>query len=272
MPKNPIKQKDELDRFYTKPEVAEICYQRVLPHLTPNDFLIEPAAGSGSFYEFMRPPKIGYDLAPRHSEIIQGDWFNQTIPKNSVIIGNPPFGSRNKLSKAFILYSIPHSRSICFILPMTFRKESTQKVFPDDWVLVDDYTLPKNSFLLDGCDYHVPSTFQIWIKNSNLPNLRQSHQIKHQTTDFIFTRTNATHFIFGAAPNKIIKPENVHSNNRGYYIQSNIEDIEKVFKEIPWKDYALSSVNGNVSWYSKQEIVNVYVKEMTEKINDLKQF
>ena len=260
MPKIAIKQKDELDRFYTKPEVAEICYQRVTPHLTPNDFLIEPSAGSGAFYDLMRSPKIGYDLDPQHPEIIKGNWFNQTIPKNAVIIGNPPFGSRNKLSKEFITYAIPHARAICFVLPMVYRKETTQKVFPDDWVLVDDYTLPKNAFQFNRSDYHIPATFQIWIKNSNIPNLRQSHQIKHQTTDFTFTKTNSTHFIFGASPTKIIKPENVQPNNRGYYIQSNIENIEEVFKTIPWKDYALSSVNGNVAWFSKQEIINIYVK------------
>ena len=259
MPKKPIKPKDPLDRFYTNPEVAELCYNKLLPYIIPTDLLIEPSGGNGSFFSLMRNPKIAYDLDPQHPDIIKADFLKQEIPKNCIIIGNPPFGTRNKLSKAFIRHCIPHAKTIAFILPKVFQKETVQKVFPRQYHLVLDYTLPKNAFHLNGNEYSIPTTFQIWTRTQSTINLRKSVQPKQTTTDFIFTNHNATHFIFGAAPNKIIKPEEVQPNNRGYYIQSNVENIEEVFKNIDWKSYGLSSVSGNVAWFSKQEIIDAYV-------------
>ena len=259
MPKKPIKPKDPLDRFYTNPEVAELCYNKLLPYITPTDILIEPSAGDGSFFSLMRNPKIAYDLDPQYPDIIKADFLKQKIPKDCIIIGNPPFGTRNKLSKAFIRHCIPHAKTIAFILPQVFQKETMQKVFPEDYSLILDYTLPKNAFRLDGNEYHVPSTFQIWTRTQNTINLRKSVQTKQTTTDFTFTNNNPTHFIFGAAPYKVITKEKVKPNNRGYYIKSNVENIEEIFKNINWKSYALSSVSGNVAWFSKQEIIDAYV-------------
>lgn len=258
MPKKKITKKDELDRFYTDPKVACLCYQKVLPFINDTDLLVEPSAGNGSFYLQMREPKIGIDLEPGHSEIVKLNWLEQKVPEDCVIIGNPPFGERNLLTKAFIKHSIQGARIIAFILPTVFRKETNQKVFPENWSLVKDYSLPENSFIFDGHPYHVPTCFQIWQKNSNYKNLRKSIQQKSSTTDFFFTDINPTHFVFGAAPYKLISPNEVKTNNRGYYLQANIDNIEDKFKNINWNEYSLSSVNGGVSWFTKQEIIDAY--------------
>jgi len=264
MPKNKIIKKQIHDKFYTKPEIARLCYSMILPYTFNSDLIIEPSAGSGSFFNCIREPKIGYDIEPEHPTIIKGNWFDQVIPENSVILGNPPYGSKNDLSKKFIVHSLNNAKIIAFVLPMVFRKETLQKVFPQNWKLIVDYELPYNSFTLYDTDYHVPATFQIWIKdntvNHYVADLRQSKMPKHTTPDFVFTtnKTEATHFIFGAAPHKIINPRDVSQNNRGYYIVAAINNIEHNIKNIDWAKYALSSVNGGSAWYTKQQILNIY--------------
>lgn len=263
MPKKQIVKKQELDKFYTKPNIAKECYNILLPFVQDGDIIIEPSAGNGSFLDHIRQPRIAYDIEPEHSQIIKGNWFEQIVPENSVILGNPPFGSKNDLTKKFIQHALNNAKIIAFVLPMVFRKETLQKTFPDNWKLVIDHELPYNSFLLNNTDYHVPTTFQIWIKDdtTNWKNLRESVKPIQTTTDFKFVnKVEATHFIFGAAPQKIIKPEMVTEHNRGYYIKSLTPDVEEIIKSIQWKKYALSSVNGGSAWFTKQQIINIFAE------------
>lgn len=265
MPKKQIIKKQQLDKFYTKPSIAKECYNILLPFVQDDDIIIEPSAGNGAFLQHIRCPKIAYDIAPEHIDITQGDWFEQTIPENSIVLGNPPFGSKNDLTKRFIKHALHDAKIIAFVLPMVFRKETLQKTFPDNWKLVVDRELPFNSFLLNDENYHVPTTFQIWVKRNiphysdYYPDLRESVKPKIQITDFSFVdKEKADFFIFGAAPHNIIKPIDVTSCNRGYYIKTLNPMVEEIIKQIPWKKYALSSVNGGSAWFTKQQIINIF--------------
>lgn len=108
---------------------------------------------------------IAYDIKPESENIIQQDWlsYKHTSSGEWVMFGNPPFGSRNILTKKFILKGIEQGCTyIGFVLPSVFEKYTSQKVFPDNWKLLGEMILPVNSFLLDGEDYHVPCVFQVW--------------------------------------------------------------------------------------------------------------
>lgn len=262
MPKIKIQKKSIHDKFYTKPYVAQICYDKVSYYFSNNDFLIEPSAGSGSFSNIMRNPMVAYDLVPENSNIIMGNWFDQDVPHNSVIIGNPPFGTRNELTNKFIMHGITKAKCVAFILPMVYKKETMQKVFPQNWKLVEEWILPNDSFTINTVDYHVPCVFQIWINQDRYDisynNIRESSKEKLKTSDFDFVKKDeANYFIFGAAPAKIIKPDLVSTNNRGYYIKCDDTVVNKIIN-IDWNKYSLSSVNGGVSWFTKQQIINAY--------------
>ena len=258
MPKNKIQKKDTNDKFYTKPEVARLCLDTLEKYLSSDDILIEPSCGSGEFFKIIKHKKIGIDILPECEDAIQMSWFDYTPPDNCVVVGNPPFGNRNDLSKEFIRHSIKYAKIVAFVLPSVFKKESLQSVFPDIWSLVEMVDLPTNSFTLYGEDYHVPCVFQIWIKNWDGVNIRESLTPTYYTTDFYFCDKNsATYFIFGAAPSKIISAKSVLTNNRGYYIHCD-EAVKQNLLSIPWKKHGLSSVNGGVSWFSKKQILNIY--------------
>lgn len=60
------------DKFYTKPQVAFQCYQR-LKSIYPNiekEMFLEPSAGDGAFLPIL-PNYIAYDILPEGSNIIQ---------------------------------------------------------------------------------------------------------------------------------------------------------------------------------------------------------
>ncbi len=262
MPVKPIVKKSNLDQFYTKAEVAELCTKSLSKYTNENSIFLEPSVGTGSFYNMLPIRKVGYEIDPNCS--LEGVWIKDFLSVESllfskellVIVGNPPFGSRNKLTNAFIKKSIELSDIVAFILPNVYRKETMQRVFSVDFSLVEDIDLPKNSFLLDEKEYHVPCCFQIWIKQYPI-NLRESIKENSYTEDFIFEKTG-NYFIFGAAPSKIILREQVTKNNRGYYLTPKIEKVIDNLRNINWNNYALSSVNGNVSWFTKQMIIGIY--------------
>jgi hypothetical protein len=51
-----------------------------------------------------------------------------------LIIGNPPFGNRNALSKRFLEHSFSFSNvgTVGFILPNVYKKHTLQSIIPED--------------------------------------------------------------------------------------------------------------------------------------------
>jgi len=208
VPINKIKKKDALDRFYTKPSISKMCLDVLDRYITPIDTLVEPSAGGGSFFNQINNPKIGYDVSPNATGIIDSDWFNIKCQ--------------------------------------------------EDWSLVEVLKLPNDCFELEGEDYHVPCVFQVWIKDWEGIDLRESKIPTTILDDFSFTQKGqGDYFMFGASPSKIINPSEVTPTNRGYWIKCS-SDVRKKLTEVPWVNYSLSSVSGGVSWFTRKQIINIY--------------
>lgn len=161
----------KLDKYYTKPEIAEWCICQVKANISiqPSDIIIEPSAGNGAFMECIKSlsnETIFYDLEPEHEDIVKQDYLNfqyeNLLDKTVHIIGNPPFGRQSSLASKFIKHSALFCNSISFILPKSFKKDSLKKVFPLKFHLLFECDIPDNSFLVGGVEYDVPCVFQIW--------------------------------------------------------------------------------------------------------------
>ncbi len=63
-------QKNQFDKFYTKPEVIKKCIRTL--NLNEFDCIIEPSAGNGNFLSFL-PHYFAYDIEPENSDIMQMD-------------------------------------------------------------------------------------------------------------------------------------------------------------------------------------------------------
>lgn len=166
-----------IDKFYTKPPVAQALMDFVIQHikLVPeHDLLIEPSAGNGSFIDPLRNTgcdTLFYDISPEHPDVQQQDYleFNPTglTTKNIHVIGNPPFGRQSKLAIQFIKHSASFAESFSFILPRSFKKDSMMSKVPPMFHLVAEKDMGNASFLVDGNEYEVPCVFQIWKRYSS---------------------------------------------------------------------------------------------------------
>jgi len=125
--------KDELDRFYTNPDVSKRLTEKVFEILDEKDYniFLEPSAGSGSFLQWLPPEKrLGLDLVPASDEIIEQDFFKfkHKEGKKYLVIGNPPFGRQCSLAYRFFNHAAEFADSIAFLIPRTFRRVSIQNL------------------------------------------------------------------------------------------------------------------------------------------------
>ncbi len=258
--------KKTLDKFYTKESVAIQCIKHL--RLTDYDTIVEPSAGSGVFSNnILHDNLIAIDLEPEHESITKQDWF-EFQPKEdkgkTLIIGNPPFGLRNKLSKAFIEKSISFSsvQTIAMILPNVYKKYTLQSIFPKEWRLKKIVCLPENAFTIDGKEYHVPCSFFIFDKSEGT-NLMFNKEKYSKCEDFEWSNSkDADWFVMGASPSTVKSINEVQPTNRGYYIKStgiSKEELKIKLENTYWDGN--SSANGGVSWLTKPEIIKSYLGE-----------
>lgn len=255
----------ELDKFYTLPEVAKSCID-LIDGLDDYDFCIEPSAGNGAFSKQLKNCRA-YDILPEVDGVEKKNWFE--VEKQSgrfIVVGNPPFGSRNTLSKNFIKHSVLiGATTIAFILPDVFSKISNQPktVFPEEWRLIVEHKLPDNSFTLEGEVYHVPCTFYVWTKEPGELNLRQVRL--EATNDFEFSKRGSTEadFTINGNSGKIKDLSEVTNPKAEHYIKAKGKDVNELRKIFNKCDFSfMSSVNGGNAWIGQQEILKAYYSSM----------
>ena len=168
--------KKDLDKFYTKEEIALECYSTLKGNVDIGlyDFHLEPSAGGGSFYKLLDPSKaIGIDIdidPPRFPipvlcrdnagncipavpimygekgmpDIIKMDFlkFKPKENKKYLIIGNPPFGKSSSIAIKFFNKAALFSECIAFILPRTFKRISIQNRLDLNFSLIYTKDLP----------------------------------------------------------------------------------------------------------------------------------
>ena len=165
-----------LEKFYTKSEVAKrLCsiFEEKID-ISNNDVIIEPAAGTGNWCLYLHNYNlISYDIEPQGPKIIEQDFLQLNLTECFNIpihfVGNPPFGRQSSLAKKFIknICKYQKTKSIAFILPKSFKKDSFQKVFPLDFHLIYQEDIEDAAFIVNGEDYTVPCIFQIWKREKH---------------------------------------------------------------------------------------------------------
>ena len=253
----------ELDKFYTSPEVAKECIS-LIPDLETYSLIIEPSAGNGSFSNQLKC--LAFDIAPEAENIQQQDWLKvEPFPEQSIlVVGNPPFGNRSKLAKAFIKQSQKiGAETIAFILPDTFSKLSNQSftLFPKEWKLIVEYKLEgqKSFFVTDKDLYKVPCSFFILTKRESEINLRK---IKLPlSNDFIFLprEDKTADFSINGNSGKIKEINEIKNPKAEHYIKAKNKSKEELIFIFSNLSYNFkSSVNGGNAWIGQQEILEAY--------------
>ena len=155
------------DEYYTKPAVAQMCINAVLPYITPQHTILEPSAGEGVFLNLLTEYKIdAYDIYPKHSKVTKADFLKVSLLNRPYItIGNPPFGGHStSLAVNFFNKCAIVSDYIAFIVPKSFRKQSIQNRLDLNFHLIHDEECPKDSFTFKGENWDVSTCIQVWEK------------------------------------------------------------------------------------------------------------
>jgi predicted RNA methylase len=233
-------QRNTIDKYYTKPEIAKKCIDLVQENYYIENFdnIIEPSAGNGSFSNQI-PNCKAYDLVPEHKSIKKQDFLKLKNPKGTtLIIGNPPFGRQSSTAKSFITKSCSFANVIAFILPKSFKKISFQKTFPLEWHLTYELNLPNNSFTVDNNEHDVPCIFQIWEKKEEERVVKS-----HGKPDWLeYTTADDADFSFrrvGVYAGKVSKDTSL-SKQSHYFIKvtddtKDVDDMIDMFESIEWE-------------------------------------
>lgn len=157
-----------LDQWFTPDEWALACVDDLLeelPELKGREFL-EPSAGGGAFIRALetRGQRVsGYDLEPQADGITEADFLLDEVDcSGKVVIGNPPYGKSNSLSRAFAKRAFEQGAThVAFLLILGFMRTSVLQVGRrvEYFKMLEDpyFELP------DGSRMKAPAKMMGWI-------------------------------------------------------------------------------------------------------------
>lgn len=164
----PILLEMSIDKFYTRPEIAQQCYNTLLEYVDLDyfDYILEPSAGNGAFSSLLPKNKaIAIDIEPAQPNIMKMDFFSYQPDKKKkyLVIGNPPFGKISSLAIKFFNRASEFAQIIAFIIPRTFKRVSVHNQLNLNFHLYYTQDLP-----LKPCCFEPKMSakccFQIWVK------------------------------------------------------------------------------------------------------------
>lgn len=244
------------DAYFTKPEVAKTCVDFLKETLKENHIryqnIIEPSAGNGSFLQHLPKTAIAYDLEPKNDKIVNSNWFNVTIKSGSIVVGNPPFGFAGALAVKFFNHAaIQQANSIAFIVPKSFKKVSIQNKLNPYYHLVNQFDLPKNSFLVDGVEYDVPCCFQVWVR---CDHEREAEEVHNDLIEFTI-KDKATFSVrrVGGRAGQVLEGTD-YSESSTYFCRELKQGVKSALKKI---DLSIVNDTAGVRSISKPEIVKL---------------
>lgn len=184
----------QLDQYYTRPDVAERLYGILQQHFDPTELLmVEPSAGTGSFYRLLPEGSVAFDIKPKYPGIITADFLSVKIWGDTkiAVIGNPPFGRNSSRAVRFFNHAAGQSSIIALILPRTFRKASIVNRINRAFRLLREEDLPRDAFTFRSKPYDVPAVFQIWERREGSRGLQPVETLH---PDFEFTTSDRADF------------------------------------------------------------------------------
>lgn len=255
-----------LDQFFTRPEIAQACWDSLMNVMTKNGAdisqykYIEPSAGLGAFYNLLPSERrVGIDVQQFHSEYIQSDFLAWLPKKNGyqyACVGNPPFGYRAWLALAFLNHASQFSDYVGFIVPMAFQSRGKSNV--QDRVvgmnLIHSEPLPADSFIDEnGKILKVNALWQIWSRvagEKKAPPLTCNQYIDLFTVDMRKERLcgharlhEADYFLqrtFYSEPPELVTSFNEVKYVCGYgiVIKKNKRRVLQVLKNADWNHHS----------------------------------
>ena len=276
----------DADRFFTNPDVAKQCYERLRDAmLNDNAALqqycyVEPSAGKGVFYNLLPgEQRIGLEIVPDNEDYTLCDflsWNPKVNGRRYAVIGNPPFGYRGWLALSFVNHASTFADYIGMILPMSFQSEG--KGSPKHRVigseLIQQEYLPPDAFTNEeGRLIKINALWQIWRRGvNNRPPVKTCDQLVDLfTVDLREERlcgrdrmTEATWFLqrtfYGSSPGLVKEFSKVkYGCGYGIVIKKDVGRITDCLSGVDWRKYSNLAMH-NCCHISMYHIRNVLIE------------
>ncbi len=258
--------RNTVDKYYTKNEVVKLCIDLIKKYIiiSQTDLIIEPSAGNGSFISSIKMLSNNYqfyDINPANEEIIEMDFLEYTYEYPNIIhiIGNPPFGRQASVAIKFIKKCCSFAKTISFILPKSFKKDSMRRYFNLRYHLIHEIDIPDKSFLVNNIEYDVPCVFQIW----ELKDFDRNVEDKIKPNNFEFVDKQMADISFrriGVYAGKIMLEIDSKSIQSHYFIKfTNNKTINENIEKLKSIKFDFNNTVGPKS-ISKQELIKEFNK------------
>lgn len=258
----------EHEQFFTKASVAEEVANIIkgMPWYKDLSVFIEPSAGGGALLKHF-PGAHGYDIAPQTVDIEQADFLKhdfKTVPSKTLIFGNPPFGIGGHLALAFIRKAAQLADTIAFILPATFAKATMKNRLPDDFHLVNELKLAKDSFESPSGEHlDVNCVFQIWRRGDTK---RAKEVFDKDSSPVQFVKPAEADFavrkIGDKSLGRIVPVADAKPESSFFFIKGDENrSVEKAIQRSSW-DHIVGTSAGGLRSISRLEFVTTVAKHL----------
>ena len=281
--------KIELDKYYTNKVLASKLTEFTLDFIGRDNIntIIEPSAGNGSFsnYLFDKYEKykiLAYDIQPEENRIIKQNFLDLDLKYNDkcLIIGNPPFGERDNLTKFFFKKSITISKYIAFILSVN-NLNNTKQLYHYDLVHSEDLGILKYSNRNIHCCFNIyerPKNDKLnksynKYKLDSIKLIHKSDRLPKEDAGIWFQKQNDYDIAIGMWGNTGKVFDIIDTQSGTFYkIKINLkEEIKnKVLNVIKTYDWVNMKKHISVSFICKNDIWKVLREEIPELNEDYK--
>ena len=200
------------EEYFTLPSIAEECVDTLLRLKPKSSAFLEPAAGSGSFSNYLRTKGTvdEFDITKRIDTCVEQDFLTlEPSAKYDAVVTNPPFGRASNMAIKFFNHATKFSDTIAFIVPSSWEN----RFFIHDKLdlnfhLAYSEELSKKSFMSpDGTPFegeYLNCVFQIWERRNDA----RKKMLNYRSDAFDFIRpTNIREILAKNAYNRKLKPE-----------------------------------------------------------------
>jgi predicted RNA methylase len=256
----------QLDKFYTKPEIANKYIDIVKEKLNIGifDYILEPSAGNGSFSNIlfsMFENVVALDIEPEEERINKQNFFDFVPEENKkyLVIGNPPFGKVSSLAFKFVEKSCSFANTVAFILPRTFKRVSFKNKINSYFHLIFEEDIPMKSFYPEAM--MAKCCFQIW-ERKNEP--RGKISLDDKTDDFIILplkeklKANFASRAYGGKCGEIsFDIENIAERSWHFIKTDKEKEVIEVIKKM---DFSIASDTARQNSIGAKEFIHFYNK------------
>ena len=163
-----------LDQFYTKSTIIDDIIVPILKkYMHTDSIFVDFSCGQNTLgYRLKTYAReiIAYDIAPTVQALQSGaivmDWFNVTsIPCDSFVGLNPPFGYRGNIAQDFINHTLKIGNPMCLFLILPIRN---QKWDIPGYIEVEKIKLPLDAFICPNDDiFSFPCYYYVFKRSMN---------------------------------------------------------------------------------------------------------